>query len=131
METSVYLAKLIGPLMALMALMGLFVVLHPAHLSKIGQGVLDSPALMFVSSVLALTSGLALVLSHTVITCDWRLIITLIGWITLLAGAARLLLPGLMQTIGTGMLDNRILTLVPGILLLGLGLTLAYIGYLG
>jgi hypothetical protein len=128
METSVYLAKLIGPLMALM---GLFVVLHPAHLSKIAQGVLDSPALMFVSSVLALTSGLALVLSHTVITCDWRLIITVIGWITLLAGAARLLLPGLMQTIGTGMLDNRILTLVPGILLLGLGLTLAYIGYLG
>ena len=82
METSVLLATLVGPMMLVL---GLFVTFNPARIRRIGREFLDSEALIFLSGVITLPVGLAIVVTHNVWAADWRGLITLIGWIAIFA----------------------------------------------
>ena len=128
MDTSVYLAKLIGPVMLAM---GVFVALYRAQLEKIAREILDSAALLFIAGILALCSGLAIVLAHNVWTGGWPVLVTLMGWIALVAGLARIFLPNALKTAGTAMLGNPWMTTAPGILMALIGAYLSYQGYAG
>ena len=127
METSLFLARLIGPVMGLM---GLFILLHPGRLERAAREILDSAALLLIAGLLAFPAGLAIVLTHNVWSADWRGLITLLGWIAMLAGVARVLLPGQIGALGEAMLRNRAMTAVPGALLAALGVCLCYARYL-
>ena len=73
MQKSIYLARLMGPVMLAM---GIGVLLNaPVFLILVGQ-FLHSYALIFVAGLLSLTAGLAIVLSHNVWVGDWRVLIT-------------------------------------------------------
>ncbi len=127
METSIFLAKLLGPMMLIM---GTFVVLNPDRIRRIGREFLESEAMLFLSGVLTLPVGLSIVITHNVWAADWRVIITLIGWIAVLAGIARIMLPSLIQKLGEAMLENSYITSVPGIFMGALGAYLAWHAYL-
>ncbi|MBM1814295.1 hypothetical protein [Pseudosulfitobacter pseudonitzschiae] len=127
MQTSIFLAQLIGPVLALM---GLFVAIHPTRVEAMGREVLESPTLLLLAGLLALVPGLAIVLSHNIWVADWRAVITVLGWIMLVAGTSRILLPGLMQKMGDNMLRHRALIMVPSVLMLALGGYLIWVGYL-
>ena len=77
MQTSIFLAALIGPVM-LVAATGM--LLNPASHRAMSLAFLDSPPLIYLSGVLAMIAGLAIVLYHNVWAADWRVIITLFGW---------------------------------------------------
>ena len=128
MEASIFLAQLIGPVMLAM---GLFVAFNPERISRVGREVLDSDALLMISGAITLPAGLAIVLTHNLWLADWRVLITLIGWIMVVAGVARLMLPGFMQRIGASMLDRPLVTGVPGALMALIGAYLAYRGFSG
>lgn len=128
MDTSIFLAKLIGPIM-LMA--GIFVVIYPKRINSLGKEFLASGALLFMSSIITLTAGLSIVNSHNIWALNWRGLITAIGWIAVIAGGARMLLPDAMISIGDVMLENRMVITVPGILMALIGVYLSYQGYLG
>ena len=127
MQTSIFLAQLVGPVLALM---GLFVAIYPKRVEAMGREVLNSPTLLLMAGLLALVPGLAIVLTHNIWVADWRGLITVLGWIMLIAGASRILLPGLMKRVGDRMLQNHALIMVPGVLMLVLGGYLVWIGYL-
>lgn len=127
METSILLAKLVGPMMLVL---GLFVVLNPARMRRIGREFLDSDALIFISGVITLPVGLAIVVTHNVWAADWRALITLIGWIAIIAGAARLALPDAMKTFGETMLEKPFMIAAPGALMAVMGGYLSWQGYL-
>lgn len=127
MQTSIFLAQLVGPVLAMM---GLFVVMHPTRVEAMGREVLESPTLLFLTGLLALVPGLAVVLTHNVWKADWRAIVTVLGWIMIVAGSARIFLPGLMLKLGDNMLRQRALINVPGVLMLVLGGYLIWIGYM-
>ena len=110
METSVLLAKLVGPMMLVM---GLFVTFNPARIRRIGREFLDSDALIFLSGVITLPVGLAIVVTHNVWAADWRALITLIGWIAIFAGIARMTLPAAMKRIGEAMLEKPFMIAAP------------------
>ena len=110
--------------------MGLFVAIHPKRVEAMGREVLDIPTLLLMAGLLALVPGLAIVLTHNTWAADWRGLITVLGWIMLVAGASRILLPGLMQRMGDSMLQNRALIMVPGLLMLVLGGYLVWVAYL-
>lgn len=128
METSILLAKLMGPMLLVL---GLFVAFNPAQMRRIGREFLDSDALIFLSGVLTLPVGLAIVVTHNVWVADWPVVITLFGWIAIAAGIARIALPGPLKRIGETMLDKTSLTTIPGVLMAMLGGYLAIQGYLG
>lgn len=127
MESSILLAKLVGPMMLVL---GLFVTFRPERMRRIGREFLNSEALIFISGVITLPVGLAIVVTHNVWTADWRGLITLIGWIFVLAGLARIALPDAMKSVGERMLEKPALLAAPGALMALVGAYLAWQGYL-
>lgn len=128
MEASILLAKLLGPMMLVM---GLFVALRPGRMRRIGREFLDSEALIFISGVITLPVGLAIVVTHSVWTADWRGLITLIGWIFVLAGLARIALPDAMKGVGERMLERPVAIALPGAVMAIIGAYLSWHGYWG
>ena len=43
---------------------------------------LNSHALIYLAGIITLTAGLAIVLTHNVWAADWRILITVLGWLT-------------------------------------------------
>lgn len=73
---------------------------------------------------------LAIVITHNVWEPNWRVLITLFGWIVVFAGIGRLALPEIMKSVGNSMIENPAFTIVPGALMAVLGAFLSYHGYL-
>jgi len=90
MATSIFLARLIGPVMALV---GVSVLANEAAFRKLAQEFLRSPALIFLSGMILMPAGLAVVLSHNVWVADWPVIVTLLGWLAVITGAVRIFAP--------------------------------------
>ncbi|MBU2531710.1 MAG: hypothetical protein KKB37_03140, partial [Alphaproteobacteria bacterium] len=63
METSVFLARLIGPVALLI---GVVVISDPIRVRSMAREILQGEALIFISGLLTLTAGLALVNTHNV-----------------------------------------------------------------
>ena len=79
MDRSNHLAKLFGPTLLVL---GLGLLVRSDELLSIFQDVLSRPTLIFVLCVLGLLGGIALILAHNVWAMDWRVIITLLGWLS-------------------------------------------------
>src|SRR5881392_4488705 len=90
MQTSIFIARLIGPVMLAV---GIAVFANPRGFRDMSEEFFASRALMFLSGLLIMPAGLAIVLSHNVWTADWRVLITLLGWLIAIGGALRLLAP--------------------------------------
>ncbi len=126
MQTSLFIAKLIGPLLAVM---GFVVLAQPERVRQMADEFLESHALIFLSGVITLPVGLAIVNTHNVWEADWPVLITIFGWLAVLAGVARLAFPEIMKTMGRTMNENATVLRIPGILMLALGAYLSYQGY--
>jgi hypothetical protein len=124
--TSHFLAKLIGPI-ALVAAIGLLV--NRAAYRAIAQEFLRSPALVYLSGLVTMTAGVAVVLSHNLWVADWRVLITIFGWLAAIGGAARIAFPQQIRTFGERMLDKPAAMTVGGAVWLLLGALLCIFGY--
>jgi len=90
METSVLLARIIGPLFILI---GVGVLLNRKHYAAMATHFLSNAELYYFSGALAFILGIVMVLYHNIWTADWRVIITIIGWLSLFKGVVRILSP--------------------------------------
>lgn len=126
MNTSVFLAQLMGPVM-LVAAIGLLV--NPEAQRDMARQFLDSPPLIYVTGFMVMTAGLAIVLNHNVWAFDWRLIITLFGWMAVIGGAIRMLCFSAVTKIGHAMLDKPRAAIVGGVVWLIIGAVLCFFGY--
>jgi hypothetical protein len=127
MQTSIFLARLIGPVV-LVAAIGLF--MNQAGYKAMAREFLRSPALIYLSGILTMTTGLAIVLYHNVWTADWRVIITVFGWLATVGGAARIALPDRVRTFGEKMIGKPMAMIVGGAVWLAFGIVLCFFGYL-
>jgi hypothetical protein len=126
MQRSVYLAKLIGPVFSAI---GIGLLLNgDIYRVIIGEGV-NSPILIYITGIIILPTGIALVLAHNVWVGDWRLIITLLGWLSAIGGAIRIIYPQLAMNVGASVYSHAIAPLIAGIAMLILGFVLVYYGY--
>jgi hypothetical protein len=126
MPTSIFLAKLIGPVMLIA---GIAMLVNRKELDVIAQELLRSHLLFLLLGLIDLSIGLAIVLTHNVWVADWRVVITLLGWLLIARGAVRLLIPDQVKPLGEKLLKNT--NAVTGSLAAttGLGLVLSYFGY--
>lgn len=126
MLTSVYLARLIGPVMVAI---GLGALINAATFRAIVDDLLKRPALMYLSGLIIMPAGLAIALSHRVIAPDWRLLITLIGWLMLIGGALRIIAPDTVSRLGRDVIGRPgLLTIVAAVWLV-IGAILTVAGY--
>jgi uncharacterized membrane protein len=127
MNTSIFLARLIGPI-ALVVGVALF--MHADASKAMAQDFLHSTPLIFISGVAAMALGLAIVLSHNVWVADWRVLITIFGWFAAIGGAIRVLLPDTVRSIGQDMIESKVAMMVGGGIWLALGVIFCLFGYL-
>lgn len=127
MQTSIFLARLLGPLLLVP---GLGLLFNPRGFRTIAAEVVGSLTLIYLFGVFDFATGLAIVLTHNVWTPNWRVLITLFGWLMLLRGVARILLPDTIAGYAAKLVRNKQFYRVSGIALVILGLVLCYFGYL-
>jgi uncharacterized protein YjeT (DUF2065 family) len=127
MTTSIFLAKLIGPLLVVM---GAGILVNPAVWRAMAREFIASPALIYLAGVLAFVPGLAIVLTHNVWTADWRVVVTLLGWLALLGGVVRLLMPRQVKAAGAAMIARPAVLTSAGGVFLALGAVLCFFGYI-
>jgi hypothetical protein len=125
-SASILIARLLGPTLIVL---GHAILLDPARGRRLASEFMESEAPLFISGLLTLLAGLAIVNTHAVWT-GWPVVITLFGWLMVVAGAARLLIPDRMKAVGRAMLARETGLRLPAALNLLLGLWLCWQGYL-
>jgi hypothetical protein len=103
MSTSVFIARLVGPVMLVI---GLAVFANQRAFRDIAEEFLASRALLFLSGLLIMPVGLAIVLTHNIWAADGRVMITLFGWLNVIGGAVRLFAPAYVMQTGRVMLKR-------------------------
>jgi predicted MFS family arabinose efflux permease len=103
MSTSVFIARLIGPVMLVI---GLAVFTNQRAFREMAEEFLASRALLFLSGLLIMPVGLAIVLTHNIWAADGRVMITLFGWLNVIGGALRLFAPAYVMQTGRAMLSG-------------------------
>ena len=127
MATSIFLARLIGPIALVI---GLALIFNGAVYRAMTQQFLDSYALIFLAGMLTLAAGLATVLNHNVWSADWRVIITILGWLWIVGGAVRLGAPQFAASMGRSTLANPLTPKIGAAICLVLGALLCFFGYI-
>jgi hypothetical protein len=127
MQTSVFLARLIGPVMLVV---GLAVFANQRAFRDMAEEFLASPALLFLSGMLIMPMGLAIVLTHNVWAADWRVLVTLFGWLNAIGGAVRLLAPVWVIRTGLAMLRRPYFVPLAAAIWVVLGLLFCLFGFL-
>jgi hypothetical protein len=127
MDTSDFLASLLGPFFLVL---GVGMAVSPTGWRIIVEEFLASRALIFLAGLLAFLPGLAIVLTHNVWSADWRVVITLIGWLGVIGGTFRLLFPMQVRAIGATMIARAEGLRVAGVVAAVLGLFLVWFGFI-
>lgn len=94
MELTLFFAQFWGWLLVIVGTIFLF--RKNALLEELFSLVKDS-GFTLISGYLALTLGLATVLLHNVWVADWRVVITIFGWMSVLKGVVRMGFPDIAQ----------------------------------
>ena len=126
MSTSIFLAKLLGPILLVA---GIAMLVNRKQLDAIAQELLGSPLLLLLLGIIDFAIGLAIVLTHNVWVADWRVIITLLGWLLLVRGAVRMLIPEQAKALGTKLLKNSTVICASLAVTIALGVVLSSFGY--
>ena len=125
--TSQFLAQLIGPVL-LAGAIGMLA--NPTGMRAMAHEFLRSPALIYLSGLIVMAVGVAIVLTHNVWAADWRVLITLFGWAAAIGGAFRIILPGQVRKVGEAMLrgSNAVMT-GAALVWLAVGALFCFVGY--
>ncbi|WP_058535129.1 hypothetical protein [Legionella saoudiensis] len=95
MDRSRFLAKAMGIYLLIVSL-SIFINMH-SFVNLVNEMTKNEP-LLFVTGFFTLIIGILLVLSHNIWQWDWRVLITVIAWLTLLKGASLILHPAMLYT---------------------------------
>jgi hypothetical protein len=126
MLTSIFIAKLMGPILCVVAISILF---DEKSIRAMAKDVFGSHALLYIFGIVDLLLGLVLVTVHNVWVLDWRVIITLIGWISIVRGLVRILFTPYVMKNAPKLFRKQGLLMGVAIVMLILGAVLSYYGY--
>ncbi len=125
MSSSKFIAGLIGPL--LLAI-GAAMLLNSGMFTDMVSQLAQNFGVVFLAGVMGLVGGLAILRFDNIWSRDWRVLITIFGWLSVLGGIARMLIPNEAATIAQSIVN---VTWLPyfAVLPLALGAFLTFKGY--
>ena len=98
MTTSKTIAALLGPTLIATAVS----LLANLDISQtLVEGLSQSPALIMIAGYAAFVPGLAIVYFHNRWTNGWPVLVTVMGWLSLVVGLLRMVLPTQLAAIAT------------------------------
>ncbi len=127
MTTSILFARFIGPVMLAAAIS---MAVDRQAIRNVADDFMNSPALIYLAGVLTLIAGITIITFHNFWVFDWRLIITIFGYICVISGIFRMAFPTQVKQMGEWMLETRPLIRIAAILNGLLGAFLTYKGFI-
>jgi hypothetical protein len=130
MTSSRYIARLMGPVMLVIGIgmvAGMFT--EGESYSSLMKEFIGSRALIFVTGALALVAGLAVVNAHNLWVPDWRVIVTVLGWMLIVRGVMNLVFPAAVQAMGDRMVASHAGVVAGAAFTIVLGALLSIMGY--
>ena len=132
MTNSTLIARLMGPVLLIMGIgtaLGVLGVGMAAGDYTSLMREMANPPLTILVGILTLLAGLAIVNAHNLWVSDWRVIITILGWLAIIRGALSLLFPAGMQVIGETIVATTSGPIIAALIILVLGGILSWMGY--
>jgi hypothetical protein len=126
MPTSIFLARLMGPVALAV---GVAALVNAAVLRQVAEQFLASHALIYLAGLLGMVAGVAIILTHNLWVGDWRVVITIIGWLMAIGGAVRLILPQRAEAAGHWFLKRPATQTAAAAIWLAVGALLTFFGY--
>ncbi|OGZ00384.1 MAG: hypothetical protein A2945_03490 [Candidatus Liptonbacteria bacterium RIFCSPLOWO2_01_FULL_52_25] len=126
METSIFLAKVLGLVSAISALA---VMVRYKESLTMEEEAAERPSSVYASGFLILIGGVLLVVSHSVWVWDWRLVITILSWMVLLKGLGRIFFPNSVKSMIAKKKTHRAFILGEAVVFL-VGLYLLYYSFI-
>lgn len=127
MDVSILLARVIGLYMLTVSI-GLFT--HVGRYQNIIAEVCRNSALLLFTGLLALVTGLLVVISHNIWVLDVRGLITLVGWLLLSQGVIRVLFPRFAVKMLRPLSENTTTYYTTAAVALLFGVLLTYFGFM-
>jgi vacuolar-type H+-ATPase subunit I/STV1 len=131
MTNSTLIARLMGPLLLVLGvgmLIGLLGDGEAEYMTMLRGFMADIP-LIIVFGMLTLVAGLAIVNAHNLWVTDWRVIITVLGWLAIIRGVVAILFPVKVHEIGETAMATPTGPTTGAIIILVLGAILVWMGY--
>jgi hypothetical protein len=126
MHAANLIARLVGPLFAAI---GLGVLLNaPFYEGSIIEAV-HSPTLVYLSGIASLLGGLAILNAYRAWTASWRVIVTILGWLCVIGGIVRIVLPQLVAWMANTLYSGTTNLMIVGVIVLIVGGYLSFEGY--
>lgn len=122
---SIILAKIFG--LYFLAI-GIAFVVHPDRFKKIYQQIMEDENFLFLGGIIALLIGAAIVSVHNDWALGWPIIITLLGWWSLIKGFALLIYPDSIQLFSSIRNRSNAFCRMISLIFLIIGLFLLYKG---
>lgn len=131
MTNSTLIARLMGPLLLILGLgilIGLLGDGAAEYMNMLRNFMADIP-LIIVFGMLTLVAGLAIVNAHNLWVTNWRVIITVLGWLAIIRGIVAILFPVRIHEIGETVMATPTGPTTGAIIILVLGGILCWMGY--
>ena len=126
MPPAVLIARLIGPLFVTI---GAGVLINaPFYVGAIEEAA-HSPTLVYLSGIASLLAGLAMLNAYRAWTADWRAIVTILGWLMVIGGIVRIVIPQIVTALATTIYSGPTALEIAGVIVLVLGGFLSVKGY--
>jgi F0F1-type ATP synthase membrane subunit a len=108
---------------------GIAVLLNISALPALAEQIAHDAALVFLSGILLLVAGLAVVRVHNRWQAGWPVVVTILGWVCLISGLARLLLPTQLARIAGSAVQNTSMIVAVALVLVAVGAFLSFKAY--
>ncbi len=126
MDTSIFLAKAFS---IYFLIMGITIIFRRKKLMEAVDALFANAGNIFFMAIIVLILGIILVLFHPAFTPDWRSVITVLCWLTLLKGIVYILVPEFIMLTKQKMFASAAYFYIGGIICLALALYLGYYGF--
>jgi len=107
---------------------GLGILINPEFYKRMIDHLVDSPVAIFISGILAIIAGYFLIILSPGWSWGWPLLITIIGWISLLKGFAFSIFPKAATRLARRMSDRGLVT--KGLMTFVIGVWFLILGFL-
>jgi hypothetical protein len=101
-------------------------LINPGAYESMIAEALHTGILFYLSGLLSLLAGLAIVNLHNTWCADWRVIVTILGWLMTIGGIIRIVVPQVAIAIGSTVYSGRAPTIVAALIIGALGAFLSF-----
>jgi uncharacterized protein YjeT (DUF2065 family) len=125
MDVSIFLAKIMG---IYLVIVGLAYFFRRDFFRAVITDFYNSPALIALASIINLVIGLLVVLNHNIWEFSWKVVITILGYVSVLKGIMNLFAPEVGRRVSIKIVEKDWFV-YSGVISLALGVYLLYQGF--